>query len=119
MRVDIYEDEEGGTVTVAAGHKPPANALPVPPLEGEASKDLSCPCDDCKREQQEAREREAFKAKAEQMRRSDPSYATACETLETLKSIDTTLKLPGLKELPPATPAKRPAARRPGRGGGG
>ena len=119
MRVDIYEGEEGGPVVVAADHKPPVNVLPAPPRGSEAQKDFSCPCNDCKRKREKAQEQETFRVKAEQMRRTDPSYATACETLETLKSIDTTLKLLSLKELPPATPAKRPARARSGLGGGG
>ena len=48
------------------------------------------------------------------MRRTDPSYATACETLETLKSIDATLKLQGIMERQPATPSKRPLGPDPG-----
>ena len=59
-------------------------------------------------QRQETREREALKTKAENMLRSDPSYAVACETLETLKSIDATLKrIAGIKAAPAA------------RGGGG
>ena len=119
MRVNVYEVEDGGFVSVEDGHKPPGNVLPAPPGTTEAPEDFSCPCDDCKRERQEAQVEKAFRVKANHMRRTDPSYATACETLETLKSIDATLKLQGIMERQPATPAKRPAGARPRRGGGG
>ena len=95
MRVDIYEYIDSGApgfITVAIGHKPPKKVLPNPPRETEAPDGFECPCEDCEHARRVARERADLKARGERLRRTDPSHAVACETLEILKSIDITLK---------------------------